>query len=148
MLLRPELQALRNDDAPQRLAQADLHLLLVDWRASRLGGGLGQAMAAYAGGEPIEHLPQFARLFAPGDPAALRLTGELIDKFCAVLSVRQWGQVPLLSKVDDCTATVVLAAAGNAALVLQAIESGRGADLVGLTQPCSALVRAVLVKPA
>ena len=51
---------------------------------------------------------------------------------------------------DDAAhaATMAMAVVGGInELVLQAIESGRSADLVGLTQPCSALVRAVLVTP-
>jgi hypothetical protein len=122
MLIRPELQALRSDDTPQRHAQSDLHLLAADWRASRLGTGLEEGIAAYARGELLEHLPQLARLFTPGDPAALRLTRDLIDRFAAVLAAKPWGQVPLRHKVDDMTATLVLAGAGNAALVLQAID--------------------------
>jgi len=122
MLIRPELQALRSDDAPQRHAQAELQHLLKDWRASRLGTGLERSIVAYARGEAIEHLPPFARLFTPGDPSARRLTGELIDRFAAVLLALPWGQVPLPGKVDDASATIVLAAAGNAALVLQAYD--------------------------
>ena len=122
MLIRPELQALRSDDTPQRQAQADLQLLAADWRASRLGTGLDQAMVAYARGELLKHLPPFARLFTPGDASALRLSREFVDRFAAVLAAKPWGQVPLPCKLDDSTATIVLAAAGNAALVLQAID--------------------------
>lgn len=33
MYIRPELQALRGDDTPQRLAQARQNALIADWRA-------------------------------------------------------------------------------------------------------------------
>ena len=122
MLVRPELQALRSDDTPQRQAQAALHRLSAQWRASGSGAGLDEALVAYARGEPLAQLPQLARLFAPGDPAALRLTRDLIDRIAAALAAAPWGQVPLRHKLDDMTATLVLSAAGNAALVLQAID--------------------------
>ena len=122
MLLRPELQALRRDDTPQRHAQADLHRLAAQWRTSGGGVGLDQAMERYARGEPLGHLPPLARLFAPGDPAALQLTRDLTDRIAASLAAAPWGQVPLRHKLDDMTATLVLAAAGNAVLVIQAID--------------------------
>lgn len=122
MLLRPELLALRSDDTPQRQAQAALHRLSAQWRASGSGAGLNEALTAYARGEPLAHLPPLARLFAPGDPAALRLTRDLIDRVATALAAAPWGQVPLRHKLDDMTATLVLGTAGNAALVLQAID--------------------------
>ena len=122
MLLRPELQALRSDDTPQRQAQAALHRLSAQWRASGGGARLDEALACYARGDPLEQLPPLARLFTPGDPAALRLTRDLIDRIAAALAAAPWGQVPLRHKLDDMTATLVLGTAGNAALVLQAID--------------------------
>ena len=122
MIIRAELQALRVDDHPQRQAQADLAGIMAAWRASRLGSGLERSIEAYAQGEQLEHLPPFVRLFAPGDPAARRLAGEFIGKFTGLLRANPWGQVPVPCKLDDTAATIVLAAAGNAALVLQAID--------------------------
>lgn len=122
MIIRSELQALRVDDRPQRQAQADLTRIMAGWRASPLGSGLERSIQAYAQGEQLEHLPPFARLFAPGDPAARRLADEFIGKFAGVLRANPWGQVPVPCKLDDTAATIVLAAAGNAALVLQAID--------------------------
>ncbi|MFM5894685.1 MAG: hypothetical protein ACKOQM_09690 [Novosphingobium sp.] len=121
-MIRPELQALRDDDRPQRQAQADLGQIHAAWRDSRLGSGLNHSLAAFASGEALENLPPLARLFAPGDGAAPRLAADFIGKFTGVLSANPWGQVPIPSKLDDVTATIVLAAAGNAALVLQAID--------------------------
>ena len=122
MLLRPDLQALRSDDTPQRQAQAALHQLGAQWRTNGGGAGLDAAMVSYARGEPLAQLPPLARLFAPGEPAALRLTRDLIDRLAVTLAAAPWGQVPLRHKLDDMTATLVLAGAGNAALVLQVID--------------------------
>ena len=40
MIIRPELQALRSDDTPQRQAQASLHGLVTQWRTSGAGAGM------------------------------------------------------------------------------------------------------------
>lgn len=122
MYIRPELQALREDDRPQRQAQSDLSGILKAWRSSRLGSGIDQAIAAYARGVEIEHLPPLARLFKIGDPAAKRLVDEFNARFTGALRAHPWGQVPVPSKLDDMAASLVLAAAGNAALVMQAID--------------------------
>ena len=79
-------------------------------------------MARYAQGAPLAQLPPLARLFMPENTAAYRLTGDLIGELVAALSGEPWGQVPLRHKLDDTTATLVLASASNAALVLQAID--------------------------
>jgi len=74
-----------------------------------------------------------------------RINQELADFVVQVVHV---GRV---LAPDDAAhaATMAMAVVGGInELVLQAIESGRNADLVGLTQPCSALVRAVLVTPS
>ena len=122
MIVRAELQALREDNLPQRRAQADLAGIMAAWRASRLGSGLEQSIQAYARGELLEHLPPLARLFAPGERAARHLADEFIGKFAGALRANPWGQVPVPSKLDDVSATIVLAAAGNAVLVLQALD--------------------------
>ncbi len=122
MFIRPELQALRSDDAPQRQAQAALHRLIAQWWADGAGSGLKEAIASYASGEPLERLPLLARLFDAGDSAALRLTRDLIDQMAVALTAAPWGQVPLRHKLDEMTATLALCAVGNAVLVLQTVD--------------------------
>lgn len=122
MLVRSELQALREDDGPQRRAQADLGRALAAWRDSRIGTGIERSIRSFAQGEALDNLPPLARLFCPGDNSAQRLAEEFIGKFTGLLRANHWGQVPLPTKLDDATATIVLAAAGNAALLLQAID--------------------------
>lgn len=122
MLLRTELKALREDDSPQRQAQAELGRILADWRESRIGTGIGRAMAAYAAGGSLEDLPPLARLFAEGDRSGERMAADFIGRFVGAMRANHWGQVPVPSKLDDTTAAIVLGAAGNAALVLQAVD--------------------------
>ncbi len=122
MLIRPELQALRGNDAPQRHAQAALHALVADWRRSGAGAGLDAMLLRYSNGEPLAQLPLLARLFVPGATAALGLCQNLLARCANGLAAEPWGQVPLRHKLDDTTATLVVAATGTAALVLQAID--------------------------
>ena len=122
MLIRPELQALRSDNAPQRRAQAELHRVLAQWRSTGGGAGIETAMVSFARGEPLAALLPLARLFDPGDGAAARLARDLTGRFAAALASQQWGQVPLPGRCDEVIASLVLASAGNAALVLQAID--------------------------
>lgn len=135
MFLRPELQALREDDSPQRQAQADMSGIITAWRSSRLGSGIEESIAAYARGIEIDQLPPFARLFAAGNRSAQHVADEFAGRFMESLRANPWGQVPVPSKLDGASATLVLAAAGNAALVIQAID---GAALRGRPQALTA----------
>ena len=122
MFVRPELQALRVDDSPQRQAQADLGRILAGWREGRLGTGLDKSIGAYARGEALDHLLPLARLFAPGDASAALLADTFIGKFTEALRANPWGQVPVPGKFNGVTAMIVLASAGGAALMLMAID--------------------------
>lgn len=122
MLVRTELKALREDDAPQRQVQADLGRIMAEWRSSRVGSGIDRSIRAFAGGVPLESLTPLARLFSHGDKAAQRLAADFVARFLPVLQTSQWGQVPVPSKVDDVSATIVLATAGNCVLVLTAYD--------------------------
>ena len=122
MLIRPELQALRSDNTPQRHAQAELHRMLAQWRSTGGGAGIDAAMTEYARAAPLAALPPLARLFEPGDNAAARLAHGFVDRFAAALAEHQWGQVPLPGRCVEATASLVIASAGNAALVLQALD--------------------------
>ena len=69
MLIRPELEALRRDDTPQRQAQARLGSVLAQWRAgpaALLDIELGQ----FGEGAELDDLPLLSALFAPGETAA------------------------------------------------------------------------------
>lgn len=128
MLVRTELKALREDSNPQRQAQADLGRILADWRESRAGSGIDRSIRAFATGATLDSLPPLARLFQPGNDAAKRLADDFIGQFMPVLQGNQWGQVPVPHKLDDTSAAIVLASAGNCVLVLTAFD---GAALRG-----------------
>lgn len=117
-----------------------------DWK-TQIEHALGSYLACLASNPALLRtlFIEILGLGAAGLQVRRRINHELADFVVQVVHAgRQLAP-------DDAAhaATLAMAVVGGInELVLQAIESGRGADLVGLTQPCSALVRAVLVKPA
>jgi hypothetical protein len=122
MKLRPELQALRCDDAPQRLVQARLAEATLGWAQA---SGLAKAeaeLARLSAGAELEDLPTLAGLFTPGDPAARDLVEGLVEVQAAQLRDQPLGQVTLRHSIDEATSVLSLARSGTAALTLQAVD--------------------------
>lgn len=125
MLIRPELQALRRDDAPQRRAQARLGDALARWRQTALAAAAEAELARFAGGSTLDDLPVLSVLFAAGDDAALRFCAELAGALLAELAREPLGQSPLRHNTDDTLTTLSIFRQGCATLSLQAID-GQG----------------------
>jgi len=132
--LHPALQALRSDDAPQRRAQGGLYAELDAWRADAGIAGLESELAKLARGAALETLPGLSALFSPDDPSAAALADGFVARFCAAVGRDPLGQVPLRHQLDDVTAAVMLARAGDAALLLCAVD---GAALARQSAPLS-----------
>ena len=133
MHIRPELEALRRDDTPQRQAQARLGSVLAQWRAgpaALLDIELGQ----FGDGAELDDLPLLSALFAPGDTAAEDFIAELVARFAAALGADPLGQVPLRHYTDDMVTSLMLARNPRATLALQAID---GAGLARRPTPQS-----------
>lgn len=122
MLIREELQALRSDDAPQRRAQAELNGTADAWRTSPHHQALEAELAKFAHGTALAKLPCLAGLFSPGSPSAQALIGELIAALAERLGDHPLGQVPLRSSTDGTVSNLIIASAGRAALVVQAVD--------------------------
>lgn len=122
MHIRPELQALRGDDTPQRLAQARLNAAQAEWRSGPIMANAETELRYFAHGAPLEELPVLGDLFTAGDGAAMRLAGELVGLMCAELARDALGQVPLRHFTDDFITSLMLARCGDAALSLEAID--------------------------
>jgi hypothetical protein len=122
VLIRKELQALRSDDAPQRQAQAELGHAVEAWRVNPRCRLIEAELANYAGGSALAQLPILTGLFSPDSPAARTLVDELIAMLAGQLGDRPLGQVPLRSSTDGTLSTLILASAGKAALVVQAVD--------------------------
>ncbi|WP_296679113.1 hypothetical protein [Novosphingobium sp.] len=122
MLIRPELAALRNDDAPQRRAQAALGAALDRWHAEPLVRAANAELVRWGCGADLEDLPVLSTLFASGEDAAAQFAGNLIAQIVAELSINPIGQSPLRHYLDDATASVSLLRHGTTVLSLLAFD--------------------------
>lgn len=121
MLIRPELRALRGDDAPQRLAQAAIAAVHAAWQDGA-GAAVTAQLASFAACAGLAELPALAALFgADGDPAR-RFTAGLLGPLLDALAGNPLAEVPLRHAADAAHATLVLARAGEAALTVTMID--------------------------
>lgn len=130
MLVHPEIEALRSDDAPQRRAQAALGAALERWRRSALVRTAEDELARWGEGLALEDLPLLSALFAEGD-AADRFVAGLVDTILTELARDPLGQSPLRHYVDDALASVTVLRRGTTVLSLQVIDGlalGRADD--------------------
>lgn len=123
MKIRPELQALRSDDAPQRHAQRKLKALLEAWRSAAPVELAEAELSQLAGGALLEDLPLLDALFTPGDPSALQFVDTLMVRLCAGLAEEPLGLVPLRHFTDDALSSLMLARSGFTTLSLQAFDA-------------------------
>lgn len=121
MIVRPELQALRGDDAPQRQAQAMVREVHEAWRAGP-GGQAEAELARFGAGAELDDLPLLSALFAPGDGSAEDFVGDLLARLLVLLAAEPLTQSPLRFSTDDAATTLVLARHGTATLTLHAID--------------------------
>lgn len=135
MIIRPELRALRSNDAPQRQAQTALHAVLMQWRQTGPGAEAEREVAAFGAGTPIEDLPLLAALFAPDSGSAAEFVDGLIARFVAELSARPLGQIPLRYSTDETMASLTVIRHGTTVLALQVVD---GAGLRRKPFPVSA----------
>lgn len=136
MLVRPELQALRVDDTPQRQAQAALREVYDDWRMAGPGLRAEDEVAQYAGGAKLEDMPLLSALFAPEDESADQFTGDLIARLLGSLAAAPLSQMPLRYSTDRTFSSLMIARHAAATLVLQVFD---GAGLARKPAPVSAV---------
>lgn len=135
MFLRPEVAALRVDDAPQRRIQQRLVAQAAGWLGSGPGAGIEPELLRFAAGARLDELPRLATLFKPGHPAAADLVGRLTGWLTGELADQPLSQVPLRHICNRPVATLMLARCHGASLAIQAID---GAGLARKPAPASA----------
>jgi AcrR family transcriptional regulator len=113
-----------------------------DWK-TQVEHALGAYLACLASNPALLRtlFIEILGLGAEGLQVRRRMNQELAD---FVVQVVHAGHPHTPQEAARYTTMAMAVVGGINELVLQAIESGRTADLVELTQPCSALVRAVL----
>ncbi len=122
MKIRPELQALRSNDAPQRHAQRHLKSQIEAWRVAAPIGLAEAELSQLAGGALLEDLPLLDALFTSGDPSAGQFVGAFMSRLCAGLAEEPLGLVPLRHFTDDALSSLMLARSGFTTLSLQAFD--------------------------
>jgi hypothetical protein len=135
MHIRPELQALRGDDTPQRHAQTAVRAVHQRWRMQGPGQQTEAEVALFAGGAVLDDLPLLSALFAPGDDSAGQFVADLMARMLKQLAAEPLSQVPLRYATDAAHSTLLIARHGTTRLVLQAID---GAGMARKPAPRSA----------
>ena len=122
MQLDPRLCALRDDDAPQRVAQAAQYRALARWRESSGAGALEAELGGFARGGKLEDFPLLAACFDGSDGAACTLVGGLVRELSQALKAEPLGHVPLRHFTDGAISTLLIARSGPVSLALAAID--------------------------
>lgn len=135
MLIRPELQALRSDDAPQRSAQDSFRRLLEAWRAAPSGAAAEAELARFHHGAPLADLPLLADLFCPDSEQWRRFLDSLLCPLLSQIAAQPLSQSPLRYVTNDAFTSLVLARCGTTALTLHNVS---GVGLATRPAPLSA----------
>ena len=125
MLIRPELQMLRSDDAPQRTAQRAVVSALHVWRTKGDGAEVEAELARFHRGAALEDLPLMRALFDPDCTRANRFLGDLIMPLLHQIAKEPLAQSPLRHSTSDVSTAIVVARCATSALTLHC-TSGTG----------------------
>ena len=123
MLLHPDIAALRDDDTPQREAQAALTVARDSWIGRPDTVAILADLARFA--DPAVGLGDcaaLAALFAPGAMRAQHWVAALIAALVPAVADAPLGQVPLRHYTNGLTSTLLLGQAGEATLALGAVD--------------------------
>lgn len=122
MHLHPQLRALRDDDAPQRAAQAALSAAMRAWREGPHGAALNEELAAFDKCGAVEDYPLLRACFVDGDETAPVLVSGLVAAMANVLAIEPLGHVPMRHYTDGAVSTLLVASAGGTTLSLIAVD--------------------------
>lgn len=128
MILHPALRALREDDRPQRVAQAALLDAMQAWRAGADATAVLAGVEAFAQGGELDRQPALAALFHGACGEARRFALDFAAQAIAALRGAPLGHVPLRHFTDGTTSPLLLARTGGTALALIALD---GSGLAG-----------------
>jgi hypothetical protein len=117
-----QLQALRQDDRPQREAQAAIAGAMESLQATPQWLSLQQDMEAYGAGTDLAELPQLSCL-ANGDGSA-RLADLVLRQFLPVQAKHHLAHLPFRHAFDGTLSSMQLARSGRAMLTLVSLEPG------------------------
>ena len=123
MDVHPFIAALRSDRAPQRQAQAAMDAAREAWRAEPGADAMMKDLGRFGDGVPLEACQTLEAVFAETGEAE-RVTRLLSRHYCAAITANPIGHPPFRHGYDGTASTMLLARAGRAQLMIQAIEPG------------------------
>ena len=132
MLVRPELQALRSNDAPQRRAQDAVGQVIEAWRSGAQGRQANHELRKFGEGTLLEDLPLLSSLFLGQESGANEFVAGLLKPLIASMAAEPLTQSPLRYSCNGALTTLVIARHDTSTLTLQAVN---GALLGTLPEP-------------
>ena len=124
MRIDPAIAEMRREPALQRRAQAAMIAAGDEWRRQPQITALLGELERFGKGEPLEACPELDAMFT-GREAAGELVAALSRRVAAVIEEHAFAQPPFRHGFDGEVATLLLARAGRAQLILHAREPGR-----------------------
>jgi len=122
MQSHPDIDALRDDDSPQREAQNGLTQAREDWAASEQSLRIFADMADYAQGADLADCPDLSRLFAPDEGEAGVWVDDLIGAMARTLHDHPLGHVPLRHFASGVMSSLLLGRSGEVTLALTCVS--------------------------
>ncbi len=123
MQVHPDIAALRSDRAPQREAQAAMLAAQQRWAAEPGVATMQEELDDYGKGSPLEACPVLEAMFTAAGEAE-RLMALMSQHYCRAIGANPFGHPPFRHGFDGKSASILLASAGRAQLMIQAKEPG------------------------
>ena len=118
MHVRPQLQMLRSDDAPQRTAQRAVVEAAQAWRLQGDGAQLEAELGRFHAGDRLDDLPLLRALFDPECARAGPFLDGLLRPLLHRIGDAPLSLSPLRCSTGDVSTAIVLARCATSALTL------------------------------
>lgn len=130
MRIHPQIDALRGDDTPQRVAQSRMAQASAEWRADPRVAEVLRDVEAFATCRPLSECAALSALFDEAD-AAREFAAGFVTRTVRTLAEQPLGHVVERHFTDGTLSLLLLARAGNVALSLVALD---GAGLAAMPE--------------
>ncbi len=135
MHIAPDISALRQDDQPQRAAQAAMAQAVREWRSRPDVAQLHEELAAFSSCRTFAECPLLATLFEDANPAAQIFVEEYVSAMAAAIGRHPLGQIAMRHFADGKVSNIQLARTARTTLMLVALD---GVALARAPTPTSA----------
>lgn len=118
MLIRPELEMLRSECAPQRRAQQAIEALVQAWRMAGDGARADAELGRLHRGDALEDLPLLRALFCPQSDQVQSFLDGLLPPLLHQVGREPFSQLPLRHSTGAASTALVLARCATTMLTL------------------------------